>query len=322
MAEREPQLELPQSLACLSLGERIDYWNSYLDSMPADSVDDLTMSMITNDLDRQWGWHNAQCLIRGYGQSIVRLNNVYYQHPEDFLDLAEGYSRGFEVSSFGREAVRRWRVAYLFDAEEWPEDEEDASSLHFMLRSDWASIVPVQELEDPLYQVDVELQGKLHDTLSEHSDRFAELLRDPKFFTLTSEEQRLFVNRSILDAEKSTLQYGGIKRPVLLEGERAYVCNREDKIASFAEVDISDDVLWGQCLGLDALVGDQLRTCAKVHDEMGLYDRAAGLCLVVRFEGKESSSLDLENGTVLYVPISGQEVGATFSPDETLVSYL
>lgn len=309
MREQLPQQRSSETAEAAMLAARIAYWNCRLDELSAE-VDGDFIEEAMADLDSYWEYTGGRCWFGGYGQHTYLDTRGEPVVSEDFIDMREGRSNGFGIAKFGREGAQRWRVAYWFQLT------EDVVESDVMIRADWASIVPVREVDEPLAALSAELEPGLHDMLSVRSDRLAEQLLEPAFLRLRAPDQLSVIGAAIREAEDRSRQFGDIKgRQVMAEAEHAFRAVAGGKgYIEFEEQDTSAMIIQGECLGLDVLCRSRLRR-QPINYIDELIDERAGLCLVVRASLPTVRALygdSLTGDLLLYLPISGQQLGVNF----------
>ncbi len=180
-------------------------------------------------------------------------------------------------------------------------------------------VLPIVNIEE-IYGTDTVAQETelLHQNANLCSKAFTSLLRSTGFRRLPRKKQNALVDQTLMDAD---IRAPVREREALVEGEYAYIPETTGEATEFRLIDIRDTLVSGVCLALDTVEKAALRHKA-IRRDTDLADKGAGLCLVIDPLPETRSELNIDEGKVVFVPISGQEIEVVFSGQSWFMQHL
>jgi hypothetical protein len=179
-----------------------------------------------------------------------------------------------------------------------------------------AAVFSVDELEEALLTGQggpIEKHDNICDVVEGESRQLVSMLRSTKFRRLSHRQQVKLVDNFVVQAEdKARIR----DLQIIAEPLYAYApLLGKAAVRRFVPIDLSEVVIKGVCVGLDALVTTELRQqpIRRNQDNSFLYD---GLCIVVDPDEDTRTGLGLAQAQVLYVPTQTQTFDAALYTEE------
>lgn len=287
------------------LASRIAHWQGQFDALPVDEVTSDLREYAEADLDQYCSHLDQSCLFSGIGR--IASGPYDSEASEDFVDDETGYSHGMVIVKFGKPGQQRWMVSHAF---EQPVSgfATDGPRGFVFLEPSRTTIFALSRAEESYETID-----QPHAVLSILSEALAANLLDPEFLELNAAEQRHYMYSALAMARSEVEEWGSIDgRTVIVEAQRGYIRDAERTIGSYAAKALENTPIGGVCRGIDVLALNRLRWSTAISGVEQLVDKAAGLFLVVQPDQDSAETHGLSPGQLLYVPISGQEIGVSF----------
>jgi hypothetical protein len=294
-----------QSLQDSLLVERIKFWRREFSLINPAMYDAVELRQdAEEDLRQHWD-ADQLCAYRGFAM-VVREGGR--RIPTD-IDYQVGNSAGMRIAKFGEPGQEGWVVSYAFTARDpLSLPTEPREQMVYLAATDTSVVVPYRSVDAV-----IEALPLRQEILSQKSDHLAALLNSKKFFNLRLEGQVNKIKGALEDAEIAAEMCGGIwGSPISLEAEYVYVTTSSSD-TSFQRISTDEHILAGTCEGLEVLGLRRVLTKRRIRQPEHLVDPDAGLFLVIAPSQVSQYHLGIDASRYVYVPISGQDVGALFS---------
>lgn len=317
MSEQVPEESSIALERGLELAQKIASANAYLYNFaPDDFMPSATRNDILPELDGLWDTDDTHCLVSGTAK-VTRGSEVSTVR----MDAVEGYFDGFRVTRFGTEPKGSWRVGLGFnvgkDNTQSPRKSNHVIDLQNSLEGSYGLLSLTK------FERDFPKTPTLRELLTMASDMLVARQADPEFFDLEAGQQETVIEEARRELEDECAGHGYTFRDTRLsmETDKGYALVYEGRLAEYRRFDLHALKLSGICRGVKSLAKHQLERGQAIQTPEELIDASAGLCLL--FEPDESSlqtiithtDKHLSHDTWMLIPISGQEVDASFAGD-------
>lgn len=313
------------------LHERIVHWDTFFRNATIEECAKAT-NAATNELDNLLNQNNVfhkECIVNGIGiwTEIVDIESESdydsntlssSSRPDQEIVVREGHIRGKEGYNLGfyvqnmqpDEHPSLWCSFRMQTAVYKPHPTLTTfNTMEMYVKADSMAIVSRDSINETFVGDDCDAAESSH-RLSIYSDQLIKLVSSTKF-RRTKRERQLKQIDAIIDAAESATDVRD--KDIMFGGNYAYASELREGTLRYRFVPIRNFIISGVCLGV-TMAGKEMLDVRAIRRDKDLLSKYDGLAINVDVESVsgDCEHPDLKPGTVIKVPISGQELDALF----------